>query len=249
MAITVQGRGEVDSDLSLDAGRTRHYSGWSAWMEFCWQEARMMTGQAVRVAALLSGLACAGCVDRRFVIESNVPNAQVYINDNPIGAAPAHTPFEWYGYYDITIAEPGYETITQRVHVRSPWYGFPPFDFLVEVMYPFHIRDTRRYYFELHEAIKPRPEDLVTAAEDLRRRGQNLPTPAQPAPPKQKPAPRPAQPDPAIVPGPIVPGAGPVVPGAGPFVPGAGSGVPGTPPFATPPGATPGPVPSVLPPG
>src|SRR6516225_5230122 len=123
-----------------------------------WQEAWMTSGRTIRMVAVLAGLACAGCVERRFVIETNVPNAQVYINDKPIGAAPAHIPFEYYGHYDITIVEPGYEILYQRVNVRPPWYDFPPLDFLSEVVYPCHIHDTRRYYFELYPAIKPRPE-------------------------------------------------------------------------------------------
>ena len=109
----------------------------------------------------------AGCVDRKFVIESNVPNAQVYIDDKPIGAAPAYAPFEYYGYYTITLVHPGYETHVKRVHVVAPWYAYPPFDFLAEVLWPFHIRDTRRYYFELYEATQTRTDDILNAADAL----------------------------------------------------------------------------------
>ncbi len=148
----------------------------------------MTTGRTVRVAVILAGLTSAGCVDRRFVIESNVPNAQVYIDDKPIGAAPAHSSFEYYGDYKVTLVHPGYETLTRRVHVRSPWYGYPPFDFLVEVVWPFHVRDTRRYYFELCEATKTRTDDLLMNADALRLRGQTLPAPERPALPKARPA-------------------------------------------------------------
>src|SRR6186997_2896945 len=106
----------------------------------------MLSGRAMMVVGLAAVVCSAGCVDRRFVIESNVPNAQVYIDNKPIGAAPAHTPFEYYGHYNITLVQPGYETLSQRVHVSAPWYGYPPFDFLTEVLWPFHIRDVRRYY-------------------------------------------------------------------------------------------------------
>jgi hypothetical protein len=172
----------------------------------------MTTGRAGGVAAVLA-LACAGCVDRRFVIESNVPNAQVLIDNRPIGAAPAHTPFEYYGYHTVTLIHPGYETMTRRVHVTAPWYAYPPFDFLAEVVYPFHIRDTRRYYFELHEATKTRTDDLLNAADALRMRGHNLPDAERPALPRSQPAPAP--PDPSGVVPPVGPPAG-VVPGVGP---------------------------------
>ena len=169
----------------------------------------MTTGRTVRVAALLTVAACAGCVDRRFVIESNVPNAQVYIDDRPVGASPAHSPFEYYGYYTVTLVHPGYETSVNRVHVRAPWYAYPPFDFVAEVLYPFHIRDTRRYYFQLYPTTRTRTDDLLNAAEALRLRGQNLPSPDRPALPRGGPVP-PPQPQPG--PGPLVPVGPPVAP-------------------------------------
>src|SRR5262245_19015196 len=144
----------------------------------------MVLGRVSSLAVVLTGLTLTGCVDRRFVDESNVPTAQVYIDNKPVGAAPAHSPFEYYGHYTFTLVHPGYETLTQRVHVTAPWYAYPPFDFLAEVLWPFHIRDTRRYYFHLQEATKTRVDDLVMKADELRARGWNLPQAEQPAAPK-----------------------------------------------------------------
>ncbi|AWM38060.1 PEGA domain protein [Gemmata obscuriglobus] len=168
-----------------------------------------MTARTVR---LMPAIACAaallatGCVDRRFVIESNVPNAQVYIDNRPIGPAPAHSAFEYYGYYTVKIVHPGYETREERVHVTAPWYAYPPIDFLAEVVWPFRIRDTRRYYFPLYEATQTRTDDILNAADALRLRGMNLPAPERPAdprPPKKKPQPAPlppSAPQPGLVP-------------------------------------------------
>ena len=143
----------------------------------------MTTARTVRLAGVFAVLAAAGCVDRKFVIESNVPNAQVYIDNKSIGAAPAYSSFEYYGYYTIRIVHPGYETIVKRVHVVAPWYAYPPIDFLAEVLWPFHIRDTRRYYFELYEATQSRTDDILNAADALRQRGMTLPPPDRPAEP------------------------------------------------------------------
>ena len=170
----------------------------------------MVFARALGVAIAFAGLLFTGCVDRRFVIESNVPNAQVFIDNQPIGAAPAFTPFEYYGYYTVTLVQPGYETLSERVHVTAPWYAYPPFDFLAEVLWPFHIRDTRRYYFELHEGTKTRVEDLVNNADALRQRGWSLPQPERPAASK----PRPEGVPPALPPG--VPAPGPIVPPVSP---------------------------------
>jgi hypothetical protein len=166
----------------------------------------MAVGRTLGVVAVLVVVAASGCVDRRFVIHSNVPNAQVFIDNTPIGAAPAYAPFEYYGYYTVTLVHPGYETQTQRVHVTAPWYAYPPFDFFAEVIWPFHIRDTRRYYFELQEATKTRVEDLLNNAEALRVRGWNLPQAERPA------APRP-QPEVLL---PVEPAPGSIVPPVGP---------------------------------
>jgi hypothetical protein len=164
-------------------------------------------------------------VDRKFVIESNVPNAQVYIDNRSIGAAPAYSAFEYYGYYTVRIVHPGYEPIVKRVHAVAPWYAYPPFDFLAEVVWPFRIRDTRRYYFELHEAQQSRTDDILNAADALRQRGLALPPPDRPAVPKP----------PAVAPGPVI---GP------PTAPPPGAAFPGT---VVPDPAAPGPPPGVVP--
>ena len=140
------------------------------------------------VAASLALLAGAGCggVNRRFVIESNVPNAQVYVNNRAIGAAPAHASFEYYGYYNIELVHPDYQRETHRVQVRAPWYGYPPFDFLAEVIWPFKVDDVRRYNFELKPAVRTDTGELIVNAENLRERGLNLPVPEQPAEPRRR---------------------------------------------------------------
>jgi len=168
----------------------------------------MARARTLGIAWSLTALLAAGCVDRRFVIHSNVPNAQVYVDENPVGAAPAYSSFEYYGYYTVTLAHPGYETQTQRVHVTAPWYAYPPFDFLAEVVWPFHIRDTRHYHFELQPAIKPRIEDLVNNAETLRARGWSLPEADHPAAPRPDALP-PAGPAPETVVPSTVPPVGP----------------------------------------
>lgn len=170
----------------------------------------MAFGRTLGVAMALAAVFAAGCVDRRFVIESNVPNAQVFIDNKSIGAAPAYAPFEYYGTYSVTLVHPGFETETQRIHVTAPWYAYPPFDFLAEVVWPFHVRDTRRYYIELHEATKTRVEDLLNNAEALRQRGWSLPQPERPAAPKSQPQPE------SLPPGVLLPEPGGVGPPAGP---------------------------------
>ncbi|MFM8271723.1 MAG: PEGA domain-containing protein [Gemmata sp.] len=145
----------------------------------------MTTARPGRLAAL-AVILTAGCggVDRRFVVESNVPGAQVFIDNRPVGAAPAHASFEYYGHYTIKLVHPGYETVEKRVRVAAPWYAYPPFDFLVEVLWPLRVRDTRKQYFELFEATQTRTDDILNAADALRLRGQALHPPERPAEPR-----------------------------------------------------------------
>jgi hypothetical protein len=179
----------------------------------------MSMARTVRLAGLLA-VALAGCVDRKFVVESNVPSAQVYVDNRPAGAAPAYVPFEYYGYYNVTLVHPGYETVVKRVHVIAPWYAYPPFDLLAELL-PFHVRDTRRYTIDMAPAPQSRADDILVAADALRQRGMSLPPPERPA------APRPANggqpllgppvgtlplgpagpvaPDPGVIPSPLPP--------------------------------------------
>jgi hypothetical protein len=193
-----------------------------------------MTARTVRLAGLFAALAlpvATGCVDRKFVVESNVPNAQVYIDNKSIGAAPAYSQFDYYGHYNIKVVHPGYETVVRYQKVAAPWYMYPPLDFVSEILVPFHIRDTRRIYIELHEAPQVRPDDILGAAEALRLRGWTLPPPERPAEPR----PQQGGPQGPIIQPPVLPGPGPApipLPPPSP-VPGAGPG-PGVVPSVTP---------------
>lgn len=181
-------------------------------------------------AVLFATLAATGCggVSRRFVIESNVPNAQVYLDDRPIGPAPAHAQFEYYGHYTVTIVHPGYEPRRERINVVAPWYAYPPFDFLAEVVWPFKIEDVRRYNYDLVPAQQRPTDELITSADALRQRGMNLRPPSRPE------APRGGEPPPTPLPSPT------------PLPPGSGQGdLPGPTPLP-PPNPL---VPSVGPPG
>jgi hypothetical protein len=190
----------------------------------------MTTARTVRQAGLLAALVTAGasgCVERKFVVESNVPNAQVYIDDRYVGAAPAYSTFDYYGYYTITVVHPGYQTIVRREHAVAPWYAYPPFDLLADIA-PFPIRDTRRVFVELAEAPPVRPDDIISKADELRARGMALPPAETPALPRTK-APAPPKPPGPIIQPPIAPDP---IPGPAPL--------PG-------PAPAPGVVPSVMP--
>src|SRR5262245_19788812 len=66
-----------------------------------------------------------GCVERRFVIESDPPGAVVFVNGQPLGSTPVDGHFIYYGNYDFSLVEDGYETLHVDQRIRAPWYQYP----------------------------------------------------------------------------------------------------------------------------
>ncbi len=137
----------------------------------------------VGVALLLA--AGAGCVERRFVVQANVPGALVSVNNQPAGPSPADVRWDYTGVYEFRAVAQGYEPLVQRVRIRPKWYEYPGLDFFFEAIWPFHIEDVRRIALELQPSQPVRTDELLDAANELRDRGQNLP-PAKYDDPKPK---------------------------------------------------------------
>jgi hypothetical protein len=67
---------------------------------------------------LMVGLLACGCVQRRFVVQTNVP-AQIYVNNQPIGPSPADTAWEYTGEYDLSAVAQGYAPSAVSVQHRG----------------------------------------------------------------------------------------------------------------------------------
>src|SRR5262245_24692183 len=140
-----------------------------------------------RTCMLLTFLLCAtaqtGCVERKFVIESNPPGALVLRNGQPIGFTPVDDSFVYYGKYDWTLVKDGYETLHVTERIRTPWYEIPPLDFITENLIPFKIRDVRRLNFNLEPRRNVRSDEVPQRAQELREKGKTLGDPAAPVAP------------------------------------------------------------------
>lgn len=131
-------------------------------------------------AAFLTLALLAGCVERRYVIESDPPGALVLANGQPIGATPVDGHFVYYGRYQFTLIKDGYETLQVEECFRPPWYQFPPLDFVSENLYPGKIEDVRRPRpYKLLPKSQPRTDALLGQAEQLRQKGRSLEVPAE----------------------------------------------------------------------
>ena len=80
-----------------------------------------------------------GCVRQRLSIRSEPPGAQVFLNDRVVGATPYDEPFDWYGWYRVTLIKPDYEDIDDRTLVKAPVYLWIPFDLVTELL-PWKVR-------------------------------------------------------------------------------------------------------------
>ena len=128
-----------------------------------------------RWLAILMFVLATGCVERRFVIESEPPGALVLMNGQPIGATPVDGHFVYYGRYQFTLIKDGYETLQVEENFRPPWYEYFPLDFASENLYPGKVEDIRRpRAFTMTPKAQPRADALLGQAEQLRSKGRAL---------------------------------------------------------------------------
>lgn len=129
------------------------------------------------VLLLLAATCLTGCVERRFVIESDPPGALVLMNGQPLGATPCDGHFVYYGKYQFTLIKDGYETLQVDECFRTPWYEYFPIDFFSENVYPLKVEDVRRPApYRLLPKVQPRTDALLGQAEQFRTKGRSLPT-------------------------------------------------------------------------
>ena len=121
-------------------------------------------------AALAGGLP--GCVERRFVIESEPPGALVLMNGQPLGTTPVDGYFTYYGTYDYTLIKDGFQTTQVTQRISMPWYQLPGIDFATENLYPGKVEDVRRFRYCLQPLVQVRTDELLQQAEQLRDKGR-----------------------------------------------------------------------------
>jgi hypothetical protein len=124
--------------------------------------------------AILFVAGLSGCIEQRYVIESDPPGALVLVNGQPLGVTPVDGYFTYYGTYDFTLVKDGYETKVIRQKIAAPWYELPGIDFLTENVYPAKIEDVRRFRFSLEPLVQVREGDLLQQADQLRNRGKGV---------------------------------------------------------------------------
>ena len=143
-----------------------------------------MTRKIVPLAIVVAFAAftSSGCIERRFVIDTNAPGSQVYVNNIPAGPSPGDARWDYAGVYEFRAVAQGFEPKVERIRIRPKWYEYPGIDFFFEVLYPFHIEDVRRIRLELEPAVPVRTDELLDAANRIREDANSLPPPKDPEP-------------------------------------------------------------------
>ena len=125
-----------------------------------------------RAGGLLATLAAfallSGCASRTIIVTSEPPGAQVTLNGVEVGTTPLEVGFRFYGQYDLRLAKDGYEPIAAAPWANTPWYEYPPIDFL---LLPLPLRTTVRWHYDLAPASveEASRDELVERAEAMRR--------------------------------------------------------------------------------
>lgn len=120
-----------------------------------------------------------GCVERKLLIRSDPPGAAVSLNhEEPLaGTTPLEVEFTDYGVYHVRLTREKHVPLEVKADVSAPWWAWPPFDLITELLLPFTIEDRRDFDFELapvpppisYEEAKARHPKVIERAEDLRR--------------------------------------------------------------------------------
>src|SRR3954469_19748625 len=98
------------------------------------------------VISLLAICVISGCVERRLTVTSEPEGALLYVNNQEVGRTPVTRNFTWYGNVDVQLREEGYQTRKTSKHVTAPWWQWPPFDLVAEVL-PLRLRDEHTISF------------------------------------------------------------------------------------------------------
>jgi hypothetical protein len=156
---------------------------------------------------LLAAALTTGCVERRFIVNSEPQGALVYVNGQYLGATPVDYYYTYYGKYELKLVRAGFEPLTVVQPVPPPWYEWPGIDFISENLVPSKLRDVRSFCYTLQPLQQVHPDELLDRASQLRSRGKSI---------EALPAPRPVPPGPGGAP--PLPPAG-AVPSLGPPIP------------------------------
>jgi len=128
----------------------------------------------VRTATLLAVVLLAGCVERRLLVRTDPPGADVTINGERVGRAPVEWRFTHYGKALVEVEKAGYEPAQRVVALKSPWYQKPVIDFFADVLWPAKIRDDHEVELQLDPVHRLSPGEIERDVSEMTRAADRL---------------------------------------------------------------------------
>lgn len=128
----------------------------------------------VRVATLLAVVLLAGCVERRLLVRTDPPGADVTINGERVGRAPVQWRFDHYGDVLVEVEKAGYEPARQVVKLRSPWYQKPGIDFFSDVLLPVRVQDEHQVELRMEPMHRLTPGEIERGVSETTRAADRL---------------------------------------------------------------------------
>ena len=159
-------RGPVADRSEPRCAATRSVSGSLAW-------AGRTAGKCLpAILVSLAALTQSGCVSRRLLVHSNPSGAMVLMEGREVGLTPTGVDFTHYGTRELTLIKDGYETKTQLVPVRAPWYQWPVVEFFSDNLLPGRVTDRRSVQFDLEPKRMVPNQELLNRGQALRNEAQ-----------------------------------------------------------------------------
>lgn len=122
--------------------------------------------QRILIAAIISTL-LGGCVRRTLTVSTDPPGALVHLNDQEFGRSPVQRDFTWYGNYDVQVRKEGYQTLNTRGQVTAPWWQWPPFDLVADLL-PLRLHDKQTLHYTLQpQGPAPSEEEMLSRAGEM----------------------------------------------------------------------------------
>jgi hypothetical protein len=120
-------------------------------------------------AAALAAAGVPGCVEQTMTIQSDPPNALIYLNDQELGRTPVTRDFKWYGDYDVQLRLEGYQSVKTHQSLVAPAWNWVPFDLLANLV-PFTLKDHKSLVYTLKplDPAREEPIALLDRAETLK---------------------------------------------------------------------------------
>ena len=129
-------------------------------------------------ALVLVAVLVTGCVERKMIIRSDPPGATVFLNYDAalLSTTPAETSFTDYGTYSVRLVSKEHEELEAMAEVDAPWWSYPPFDLITELLVPFTITDLHEFDYKLvplseslaPDVLRERHAELIRRAEEFR---------------------------------------------------------------------------------